>query len=132
LINLTRAPRIFLAAALTDAHLQKGINNSQPGVGGPPTSVLPYRYHNYHTLCPRRISMTIPNKTPMSLTMQTELLTELRRLSRVTGIPMTRIIEVALLRYLPLLRKLHAENVVALAEAATTVSGEVNLQHTDG
>jgi predicted transcriptional regulator len=61
--------------------------------------------------------MKLP-KTPMSLSLDSELNIELRRISDVTGIPMTRLIEDALINYLPSIREAHADQLVVLARAA--------------
>jgi len=54
----------------------------------------------------------------MSLSLDPELNVELRRISDATGIPMTRLIEDALINYLPSIREAHADQLVALARAA--------------
>lgn len=61
--------------------------------------------------------MKLP-KTPMSLSLDSELNIELRRISDVTGIPMTRLVEDALINYLPSIRETHADKLVSLARAA--------------
>jgi hypothetical protein len=54
-------------------------------------------------------------KAPLSFNLRPEIISELRRISGKTGIPMTRLIEDSLINYLPSVRAAHADQLEALA-----------------